>query len=407
MSTGKLLSSAKKKKYAVVVSEEHPLLSRDNLRSIDRFMDTRVVSASYTGTSASPSSGIPPLPFERVLERGDDVLKMEVQPIHDHESALDIPLRFIAPEEYHMAPIEELPARVSVSRRIAALLQGAECTAVSWRYHPPVAKDYSIVQISATKDAEARAQSALRSGKRHNAALLFCVCGGLHYSYGNVELALFAFQRALDIFEDHQDVKGVAYCHNIMGVCYYRASEFKMSLVHHTKQEALGGSYAKAVAEINMGVSYAAIDELEFAQQAFEDALQNAEAAKDTMLITIALGNLGLVSLRIGDMRAAQSNLEQCLEQCSLAGDKNGASLCLLLLGEVYSLINDHLHALFYYEHAYRVGGEAQNADVVNIARVSIGIARGNTAIGDAILNLAKTLGKTNTVHRVVNQLPQ
>lgn len=408
MSSGKFLLSTKKQKYAVVASDNKTLLSRDDLRGINRFVDKRVVSATYAnGTEPPPSHGIPALPFEKVKENCDDVLQLSVSAIHERESALDVPLRFIAPDEYHAPAIEEPPSRLPLARRIAALIQGAGSTAVTWRYTPAVSRDCTVTEIQATKDAEARAQSSLRARNKQKAAQLYCVAGCLYYNYGNLERAVDCFGKALAIAEEVQDARCLAFCHNILGVCYYRLGEYKVSLIHHKKQEALGGCYSRAVAETNMGVSYVALGELEFAQQAYEDALLNARETQDSMLLTIALGNVGLVSLRIGDMRAAQSHLEQCLEQCSLAGDKSGASLCLLLLGEVYSLIHDHQHALFYYEHAFRVGGEARNPDVVNLARVSIGIARGNAAIRDAVLREAAAMGKTNTVQSVVTQLPQ
>jgi Tfp pilus assembly protein PilF len=408
MSSGKFLVSSKKQRYAVVTSEDKALLTRDDLRSIDRFVDKRVVTATYAhGTEPPPSQGIPALPFEKIKENCDDVLQLAVSAIHERESALDMPLRFVAPEEYHAPIIEEPPSRLPLARRIAALIQGSGSTAVLWRDAPPLPRDGTVTEIQATKDAEARVQSSLRAGKKEKAAQLYCVSGCFYYNYGNLERAVSCFSKARSIAEEVQDARCLAFCHNILGVCHYRLGEFKAALIHHKKQEALGGCYSRAVAEINMGVSYVALGELEFAQQAYEDALLNARETQDSMLLTIALGNVGLVSLRIGDMRAAQSHLEQCLEQCSLAGDKSGASLCLLLLGEVYSLIHDHQHALFYYEHAFRVGGEAKNPDVVNLARVNIGIARGNAAIRDAVLKEAAAMGKTNTVRSVVNQLPQ
>ncbi|CAG9580754.1 conserved hypothetical protein [Leishmania major strain Friedlin] len=408
MSSGRILLSTKKQKYAVVTSNNKTLLSHDDLRCIDRFVDKRVVTATYVnGTQPPPSHGIPALPFEKVSENCDSVLLLSVSAIHERESALDAPLRFMAPEEYHAPTLEEPPTRLPLARRIVALLQGAMSSMVSWRYTPPVAKDYTVTEIQVTKDAEARAHSSLRAGNKSKAAHLFCVSGCFHYNYGNMEWAVSCFKKALSIAEELEDARCLAFCHNILGVCFYRLGEYKMSLVHHKKQEALGGSYARAVAQTNMGVSYAALSELEFAQQAFEDALLNARETGDSMLLTIALGNVGLVSLRIGDMRAAQLHLEQCLEQCSIAGDKSGASLCLLLLGEVYSLIHDHQHALFYYKHAYRVGGEANNPDVVSMARVSIGIAQGNLEIGDSVLREAALMGKTNSVQSIVSQLPQ
>jgi len=179
-----------------------------------------------------------------------------------------------------------------------------------------------------------------------------------------------------------------------------------MALVHHKKQEALGSNYARCVAQLNMGVSYAALGELEFAEQALTDAMSSAREAEEPMLEAIVLGDLGLVSLRTGNMRAAQTHLESCLEQCSVAGDKSGAAMCLLLLGEIYARIHDYTHALFYLEHAYRVGGEANMADVVAMARAGIGVARGDAALRDAVVAQALAMGQTCSLQSIVNALP-
>lgn len=406
MNSQTIVTSASRKKYAVTTSQSASLLTREQLRSIDRLVDAAATSGSQPAERVIAQS-IPPLPFGRVEAGGDAVLQLTVVPVDHRESALDVPLRFRAPEEYHVPAMVDPPSTFPVARRVVMLLKGAESVPeVSGPLLAPVGEP-SVAQVIALKDAETRAQSALRGGARSaNGAHLLCLVGSLHYNYGNMEMALGPFRKALHVFEGLGDARGVAYCHNILGVCHSRLGEHKMALTHHKKQESLGGPYGRAVAQINMGVSYAALRELEFAEEAFDDALASARESSDKMLETIALGNLGLASLRVGNMRAAQTNLEQCLEQCSIAGDKSGAAFCLLLLGEVYSVINDYTHALFYYEHAFRVGGEANNADLVNLARVSIGVTKGNKMMRDAMLNQASVMGQQNDVQSVVQLLP-
>lgn len=400
----RIVRSESKKSYKVI--PDISLLSKNDLCNVDRFVETAYVDCSKIANKPilPPSSQIPKLPFERVVGKGDEFLMMGLSPINPKDSAIDTPLRFTAPEEYHIPPLEDPPSNIPLSRRVASLLKGAESLPVPGRVE--CSQDKSIKEISVIKDAEARALSSLRAGDKETAAKLLCLAGSLHYSYGNVEMTIKSVRKALHVFEEVRNERGIAFSHNLLGVCHFRLGEFKMALVHHKKQETLGGLFAKAVAQINMGVSYAALAELEFAESAFTDALSSAQASGDPMLETVAYGNLGLVSLRIGNMRAAQTNLEQCLEFCSAAGDKNGAAICLLLLGELYSLINDHQHALFYYEHAYRIGGEANNNDTVDIARVSIGIARGNAKIRDAIVQQSFQMGQEHNIETVVNLLP-
>ncbi|CAD2217664.1 hypothetical protein AGDE_03208 [Angomonas deanei] len=401
----KVLTSSTRKKYAVVPSASRTLLNRDELRRIDRAMDTTDISANHRPQHL-PSSTIPSLPFDRINTNGDDVLGLAVCPVGENESALNVPLRFVAPEEFNLPDLQDPPSSLTLARRLGALMKGAESVTTTWTRRPAVRKEDTTTKISALSDAETRAQSALRAGQADRAARLFCLVGCLHYNSANMELALGGFEKALECFERAQQPRGAALCHNMLGVCNYHLGRYKTSLVHHKQQETLGGAYAAAVAQTNMGVCYAALGDLEFAVQAFEDALESAKASREIMLETIGEGNLGLISLKIRNMRAAQAHLELCLEHCSAAGDKSGACICLLLLGEVYAIMNDYQHALFYYEHAYRIGGEASNPDVVSIARVCIGVTRGNAHIRDTIVQHAAQMGQEVEVSNVVNLLP-
>ncbi|CCW66259.1 unnamed protein product, partial [Phytomonas sp. Hart1] len=125
------------------------------------------------------------------------------------------------------------------------------------------------------------------------------------------------------------------------------------------------------------------------------------------MLETIALGNIGVVSLRMGNLHAAQAHFEQALEQCSLVGDKSGAAVCLLLLGEIYLDIHNYFHALFFFEHVLRLGGEAGIPDIVDLARVNIGIAKGNAAMRDMVAGHARAMQHEMDVETIISVLPR
>lgn len=407
----RVLTSSTQKKYTISPASSRTLLSRDELRSIDRYVANATIGPSGSGQAVvRVPDRIPELPFERVHPRHDAVLGLRVCPIRAQEPALDVPLRFEAPEVYHLPLIEDPPARISLARRVGALIKGTESVSVSWAQgsaHTTSVFSADGSGSSTLKDAEARAQSAIRSGSKMQAALLFTSLAALQYNCGNMEAAAAAFNKALLLFESTGSATGVAFCHNFCGLCYFRLGEFKMALVHYKKQETLGEGYSRCVAQINMGVNYAALGELQFASQALEDALANAREVGEPMLETISLGNLGIVALRIGNMRAAQGHLEQCLEQCSLVGDKSGAAVCLLLLGHVYFRIHDYTHAAFYYEHAYRVGGEAGLPDIVAAARVNYGVSRGSAALRETVLAEATAMGKANDVATVIEVLPR
>lgn len=416
----KILVSSTRKRYAVAPAATSTLLSRNELRSIGLYVAGAGASTSGIrphGESARASRHIPALPFERVLPRHDALLLLSVSPVRCGEPALDVPLRFAAPEEFRLPPMEDPPARLPLARRVGALIRGSECVAISWAATANSASAAASAAVAPgptaekraanLRDAEARAASALRSGGEALAADLFAALAALHYGYGNTEAALAAFDRAAELYEAVGSAKGLAFCLNLSGLCHARLGDHRMALVLCRWLEALGAGYVRCVAQINTGVAYAALGELQFAAQALEDAVASAQEVEDPMLETVALGDLGIVALRSGNMRAAQGHLEQCLERCSLAGDKGGAAVCLLLLGQVYSRIHDYAHAAFYYEHAMRVGGDAGLPDVVATARVSFGVARGSAALRERVLAEAAAMGRVNTVGDIVGALPQ
>lgn len=261
-------------------------------------------------------------------------------------------------------------------------------------------------QRTSLKDAETRTQAAARAGAQLQAARLRCVVGVLYHNYGEMHAAIDAFTRALCTFESLGSVEGVAFCHSILGSCYFGNGEYKSSLSHEIKMHVLCGAYGRAVAEINIGLCYCALNELRNAHTAFSDALHDSRSACEPMLECIALRNLGFVSMRMSNMNEALTFLDQSLEVYSLLGNKKGASLCLLFLGKAHETLHNYEHSLFYYENAFQIAGEANNADIVSVSRVSIGTLKGQEKLHQTILNLASRLGCTHDATAVVRLLP-
>jgi tetratricopeptide (TPR) repeat protein len=379
-------------------------LSARDLRDISKFIDSNK-RLSRVHRSGNISALIPQGPFERIRDNVDSVLHIAIAPIHPKESALDVPLRLQAPESFHCPAMMDPKADCTVAKRIVSLLKGATSVPVHWAGERE-GTEKDVAKLNALRDAEVRAKAAHRAQQPMKEALAYCALGALHYNATNIEKAVESFSSAVHVFEQQGNAQGVAYCHNILGVCYYRLGELKMSLIHYKKQEVLSGPYGQAVAQLNMGVCYSALNELKFSEQAFTDALSSALHSRDSILETIAMGNLGLTYMKCGDMRRAQTNFERCLEHCSIASDKVGAAVCLVLLGEVYSVIGDNEHALFYYEHAFRVADEAKCFDIAEIARVSVGVAKGNQSVKNSLAAMAKQMGQQLTITDLLNTLP-
>ncbi|CCD13296.1 unnamed protein product, partial [Trypanosoma congolense IL3000] len=280
---GKTIISSTRRKYAILPSASQNLLNITNLRAIERYIELNK-RHRFVDRDKPPADVIPDAPFQR-LHGGDEVLQMAVKTVHPRENALDMPLRFIAPECFRIPPLEDPPSNFPLARRVMALLKGAESVQPHWVERRPEAHGKTggrdVVCVRVLKDAEFRRRTAMRSGDLLGTAIQFCTTASLHYNSGNMELARAFFGKALAAFEASGDVRGVAFCHNLLGICHYRLHQFKVALLHHKQQESLGGCYARAVAQINMAICYAALSEFDFADAALEDALANARACEN------------------------------------------------------------------------------------------------------------------------------
>jgi tetratricopeptide (TPR) repeat protein len=353
---------------------------------------------------------IPAVPFQRLQEQGDTLVGLQLARINPKESALDIPLRFALPADYHVPAMNDLPMQAGVSSslgtRIMALLKGTSQVP----HHSPeeqLGTEKDVAHCTIIRDWEMRANVARRAEQARPHAIALLALGALHYRAANKEKSLRYFTDSAVAFEKAGDARGAALCHNLLGVSTMHVGRPEEALLHHRKQGALCGVYGRCVAQLNLGTCYAAMGEHDSAVQALEDALRSATEANDDVLTAIAHGNLGIALMRVGDVRQAQFHTEACLERCSIAGDKVGAGICLLLLADLYSQLGDYQHAQFYAEHALRVANEAGCVDVADVAKVTVGVARGAQNAQATLMDSARRMGTVVTAGQIIATLPR
>jgi hypothetical protein len=408
-SRGTLVSSSRTR-YAPVQTEgdESRVLTPRDLQHISKYIESnkRLQPRHRAGRLGDM---IPAAPFQKIEENADTNLGLRLARVNPNESALDIPLRLAVPTEYHVPGMNDLPMQAgsasSLGMRIMTLLKGSSQVP----QHTPEethGTERDVAHCNVIRDWEMRAHVAKRAQQARGHAVALLALGSLHYKAANKDKALRYFTDAAQAFEHSGDARGAALCHNLLGVACMHLQRYDDALLHHRKQGSLSGNYGRCVAQLNLGVCYGATGELESAVQALEDAQASATEADDTVLGTIARGNLGIALMRVGDLRQAQFHIEACLEQCSVAGDKVGAGVCLLLLSDMYCQLGDFPHAQFYAEHALRVSTEAKCTDVADVAKVTIGVARGALAAQAAVMETARRMGSGVSADQVIATLP-
>ena len=116
------------------------------------------------------------------------------------------------------------------------------------------------------------------------------------------------------------DAEGMALGANHAGVAWQYAKKPGLAMEFHRKHAAVAGLYGKSVALINLGLAQMEAEEGEAALGSFAEALRHAQNEDDMQLESLAYGNLGFGHLRTGHLKEARTNMEQCLELCSLVG---------------------------------------------------------------------------------------
>ena len=67
---------------------------------------------------------IPPAPFMQVKDTHDDIVMLSLAPVNPRESALDVPLRFAPPSDYHCPAPVDPPTGATLAARLAQFLKG-------------------------------------------------------------------------------------------------------------------------------------------------------------------------------------------------------------------------------------------------------------------------------------------
>lgn len=249
------------------------------------------------------------------------------------------------------------------------------------------------------KDMNMLAFACRRANKpAQEAAAYFCQ-GVLYDNMDEFPQAIKQYQNFLAVCRRMGDVVGEALAYNCIGVDYHLRGQrergaaernFRNAIHFHTKHLAVADEQGQFVAYTNAGLAYSALERFDAAARQHQNALRVAIRLASAFGQSIAVGNLGMVAVRQGDLATAKACLDQHLSLVRGLKDRTAESNACQQLGALANASGDYEGASRYFEQARRVAAEAGAKGLYKAANCNLGVAVGNMKLEGYMKSVAE-----------------
>jgi CHAT domain-containing protein/predicted negative regulator of RcsB-dependent stress response len=206
---------------------------------------------------------------------------------------------------------------------------------------------------------------------------------GVVYIGNDVQKALGLFEQAKQLFEAHNDNRGLASSYNNIGVAFHSSGNIREALDNYLKSLPIRKAEHQLSSEINLenniGGIYDSFGDPHLALEHYQRALDLWRENKNRDKVPLGLNNVAKVQDELGEWQEAKNKYEEALALYS--GDKTGEASTLVNLGTLYDTLGDPETAL-----------EKFNAALVAVASVKNTRLTANilTRIGQVNVTLGK-----------------
>jgi len=200
--------------------------------------------------------------------------------------------------------------------------------------------------------AQLELQLAEKTNQPKYKAKALNLIGVLHKNKGLYPLALDYFLKALKIFEEIKNNRGIGNCYANMGNIYAEQKEFTKALQFYKKalkarQDAedknrIASSYG------DLGNVYSAMSDYETALKYHNIALKIRQEMGDKQGEAYCYNNIGVVYKNKTDYNKALQNYFLCLSAIKEVDDKKGITYCYNNIGNTYIDLKEYKLALLY-----------------------------------------------------------
>jgi tetratricopeptide (TPR) repeat protein len=217
----------------------------------------------------------------------------------------------------------------------------------------------------------------LRLDDRNSLASSYYYLAAAHFSKGDIQTALKACQKSLEIHEENQNLDWMGRLFNLMGAIHGLKGEYHktLELLHKCLaiEEKIGSQYRIANYLNNIGWVHNKLGDYDNALEFFKKCLRIGLKIDDKELIAVSYSNIGRIYYEIGEYSQAREYLENGLDLRKELGDKHGIAHSYNTLGTINFELGEMDSALAYYEKSLDICKEIdiKLLTVDNIRRIA------------------------------------
>lgn len=271
---------------------------------------------------------------------------------------------------------------------------GLRLAAALWRFwlihgHLSEGREWFKRLLESTKGGAAHDATASMQGQWACQAKALRGAGGLAYEQGDYEDARGLYTAALALYQELDDMKGIAALLNNLGIIedtqahYERATDlYQQSL---SLKRELDDRWGMTTSLGNLGRLALQHGQFDRAVTLYEESLALSRELGDTGSVALSLNNLGEVLLLQGEYERAAALLEESVTLAREVGDKRGLAFALNNLGEVAFRQGEHERARTFFEESLRLRRDLENKEGIAVSLSGLGdVARARGEHGRA-----------------------
>ena len=163
-----------------------------------------------------------------------------------------------------------------------------------------------------------------------------------HMIIGDFDLSINIAKEAIEIFEQLDDIKGIADAKYTIAGALYKTDDYKIGLYYLidclTTYKNLNDHHNQARVEKSMGTIYEYFGDTESAIKIYESAIDSGEKAKDKNLQSNAFNPLSGIYLNQGKVEEAKKLIEKSIAFKNETGDIRGLAFALYGRGKIFTV---------------------------------------------------------------------